>query len=49
LYKDRLHKALPELCTEREAIEVGMGSLQLTWLKVPGVRLSGSEMVATIF
>jgi predicted aspartyl protease len=49
LYKDRLHKALPELRTEGEAIEVGMGRLQLTRLKVPGVRLSGPEMVATVF
>lgn len=49
LYKDRLHKALPELRTEGEAVEVGMGRLQLTRLKVPGVRLSGSEMVATVF
>jgi predicted aspartyl protease len=49
LYKDRLHKALPELRTEGEAVEVGMGRLQLTRMKVPGVRLSGPEMVATVF
>jgi predicted aspartyl protease len=49
LYKDRLHKALPELRTEGEAVEVGMGRLQLIRLKVPGVRLSGPEMVATVF
>ena len=49
LYKDRLHKALPGLRTEGEAIEVGMGRVQMTQVKLPGVRLPGSEGVETVF
>jgi predicted aspartyl protease len=49
LYKDRLHKALPAVRTEGEAIEVGMGHLQTTRVKLPGVSLVGPETVATVF
>jgi predicted aspartyl protease len=49
LYKDRLHKGLPELRTEGEAIHGGVGRLQATQVKLPGVRLVGPETVATVF
>jgi len=49
LYKDRLRKGLPALRTEGEAIEAGMGRLQTTQVKLPGVRLVGPETVATVF
>jgi predicted aspartyl protease len=49
LYKDRLRQRLPNLRTEGEAIEVGMGRLQTTQVKLPGVRLFGPETVATVF
>jgi hypothetical protein len=49
LYKDRLRKGLPGLRTEGEAIEVGIGRLQTTQVKLPGVRLVGPEMVATVY
>jgi predicted aspartyl protease len=49
LYKDRLQKGLPGVRTEGEAIEIGMGRLQMTRVKLPDVRLSGSERVATVF
>jgi predicted aspartyl protease len=49
LYKDRLRKGLPELRTEGEAIEVGLGRLQTTQVKLPGVHLFGPEMVATVY
>lgn len=49
LYKDRLHRGLPNLRTEGEAIQGGVGRLQTTQVKVPGVRLFGSETAATVF
>ena len=49
LYKDRLHKGLPDLRTEGEAIEGGVGRLQTTQVKLPGVRLFGPETVTTVF
>jgi predicted aspartyl protease len=49
LYKDRLHQGLPNLRTEGEAIKVGLGRLQTTQVKLPGVRLFGPETVATVF
>jgi predicted aspartyl protease len=49
LYKDRLHKGLPELRTEGEAIEAGVGRLQTTRVKLPGMRLVGPETVTTVF
>jgi predicted aspartyl protease len=49
LYKDRLHKGLPDLRTEGEAIQGGVGRLQTTQVKLPGVRLVGPETVATVF
>jgi predicted aspartyl protease len=49
LYKDRLRQRLPNLQTEGEAIEVGMGRLQTTRVKLPGVRLVGPETIATVF
>jgi len=49
LYKDRLHKGLPDLRTEGEAIQGGVGRLQTTRMKLPGVRLVGPETVATVF
>jgi predicted aspartyl protease len=49
LYKDRLQRGLPTLRTEGEATEVGMGRLQTTQVKLPGVRLVGQEAVATVF
>lgn len=49
LYKDRLRKGLPDLRTEGEPIEVGMGRLQTTRVRLPGVRLFGPESVATVF
>jgi len=49
LYKDRLRKGLPDARTEGKAIEGGMGRLQTTQVKLPGVRLFGPETVATVF
>jgi predicted aspartyl protease len=49
LYKDRLRKGLPELHTQGKAMEVDIGRLQTTRVKLPGVRLAGSETVATVF
>ncbi len=49
LYKDRLRKGLPDAHTEGKAIEGGMGRLQTTQVKLPGVRLFGPEKVATVF
>jgi predicted aspartyl protease len=49
LYKDRLRKGLPTLRTEGKAIEVGMGRLQTTQVKLPDVRLVGQKTVATVF
>lgn len=49
LYKDRLHKGLPDLRTEGAAIEGGVGRLKTTQVKLPGVRLFGPEAVATVF
>jgi predicted aspartyl protease len=49
LYKDRLRKGLPALRMEGESIEVGMGRMQTTQVKLPGVRLVGPEMVATVY
>ncbi|HET7105214.1 MAG TPA: retropepsin-like aspartic protease [Candidatus Acidoferrum sp.] len=49
LYKDRLHKSVPELRTEGEATEVEFGRLQTTQVKLPGVRMFGVEKVATVF
>jgi predicted aspartyl protease len=49
LYKDRLHKGVPGLRTEGHAVEVDIGRLQTTQVKVPGVRLFGTETVATVF
>jgi len=49
LYKDRIHKGLPDLRTEGEAVEGGVGRLQATRVKLPGVRLVGPETVATVF
>jgi hypothetical protein len=46
---DRVQKGLPQLRTEGQAIEVGLGRLQPTRVKLPGVRLSGPEAVATAF
>jgi predicted aspartyl protease len=49
LYKDRLRKGLPDLRTQGEAIEVDIGRLQTTRVKLPGVRLAGAETVGTVF
>jgi predicted aspartyl protease len=49
LYKDRLQRGLPKLRTEGEAVEGGVGRLQTTRVKLPGVRLVGPETVATVF
>jgi len=49
LYKERLRQRLPNLRTEGEEIEVGMGRLQTTQVKLPGVCLFGPETVATVF
>jgi len=49
LYKDRLHRGLPDLRTEGEAIQGGVGRLQTTQVKLPGVRLVGPETVAIVF
>jgi predicted aspartyl protease len=49
LYKDRLHKRVPDLRTEGEAIEVEFGRLQTTQVKLPGVSWFGREKVATVF
>jgi len=49
MYKDRLHKGVPGLRTEGDGIEVDIGRLQTTQVKVPGVRLFGAETVATVF
>jgi len=49
LYKDKLRKGLPELRTEGEAIPTGLGRLQTTQVRLPGVRLLGPETVATVF
>ncbi|HET6930738.1 MAG TPA: retropepsin-like aspartic protease [Candidatus Acidoferrum sp.] len=49
LYKDRLRKGLPEMQTQGEATEVDIGRLQTTRVKLPGVRLGGSQTVATVF
>jgi predicted aspartyl protease len=49
LYKDRLHRGLPDLRTEGEAIQGGVGRLHATQVKLPGVRLVGPETVATVF
>jgi hypothetical protein len=49
MYRDRLQRGLPHLRTEGEAIESGLGRLQTTRVKLPGVRLFGAETVATVF
>ncbi len=49
MYKDRLQRGLPHLRTEGEATEGGVGRLQTTRVKLPGVRLYGPETVATVF
>jgi predicted aspartyl protease len=49
LYKDRLHKGLPQLLTEGVAENMTMGRLQATRVKLPGVRIFGSESVQTVF
>jgi predicted aspartyl protease len=49
LYKDRLHKGLPDLHMEGEAIQGGVGRLPAMQVKLPGVRLFGPEAVATVF
>jgi predicted aspartyl protease len=49
LYKDRLRKGLPDAQTEGKAIKGGMGRLQTTQVKLPGVRLFGPEAVATVY
>ena len=49
LFGDRLRKDMPRLRTEGEATPVGMGRLQATQVKLPGVRIAGPETVATVF
>jgi predicted aspartyl protease len=49
MYKERLHKGVPGFRTEGDGIEVDIGRLQTTQVKVPGVRLFGVETVATVF
>lgn len=49
MYKDRLQRGLPHLRTEGGATEGGVGRMQTTRVKLPGVRLFGPETVATVF
>jgi predicted aspartyl protease len=49
LFADRLRKDMPHLRTEGEEVRVDIGRLQATQVKLPGVRIAGSETVATVF
>src|SRR5579863_4640364 len=49
LYKDRLHKGLPDLRTQGKSVEVDFGRLQTTQVSLPGVRMGGQEKIATVF
>jgi len=49
LYRDHLRKGLRELRTEGAEVNMTMGRLQATRVKLPGVRIFGSESVQTVF
>jgi hypothetical protein len=49
LYRDHLRKGLTELRTEGAEVNMRMGRLQAKRVKLPGVRIFGSESVQTVF
>ena len=49
LFADRLRQDLPNLRTEGGLKRVGFGSLRTTQVQLPGVRIAGPEIMATVF